>query len=119
MASRDLPHVLPSRPATPLTGSALQHLLALDLNIACSFRQSARFPCSWTYLIAFGVIYNILVVQIDLSASRLPLLTSMASRSSISIQCVCSVNALISDIPRTFLVPVGVALCGCFAAQVV
>lgn len=67
--SGTLLHVLPSSPATLPTGSAPGHLLAFNPNMHVRFNDVLVFPAPGTYLIAFGVVYNILVVWIDLDAS--------------------------------------------------
>ena len=83
------------------------------------------FSISWPLILMLCVhfnnvlIYHISVVWINLNASWLLLLTSMALRDSTPIWCVHSINALIYDIFKTFLLPVGIVWCSCFAAWII
>ena len=61
---------------------------------------------STAYPIAFGAFNNLSTVRIDLDASYCLLLASMASRGSMSIWCIRSVNALVADVPRAFSITV-------------
>ena len=51
----------------------------LLLMLCICFDDTLIFLTPWTYLIALGIIYNILVVQIDLDASELDLVTFSTS----------------------------------------
>ena len=69
--------------------------------------------------IAFAAMDNLCAVPIDLDAARLHLQVQAPSWVSMLTWCVCSIDALVSGLPRTFLDIVDTTWYGCFAARLV
>ena len=102
----------------------------LDFLTRMAFRPSnsalrARFDVALVLLgpgasfIISGALDNRTVVPVDLGAFRVSLHLQAPSWACSSTWCVRFIDALVSDLPRTFLDVVNTAWCDCFAAWVV